>query len=807
MQQRDRNAIRYDQFVKPRRRRWPWVLLLVVIVLAALAAAAFAWMDMPTERPSPPPALSKAGGPVANESYRWKAVAVGGGGYISGISIDRTGKTMVARTDVYGAYIWDAGANVWKQLITAGAFPAADRMQDGIADGVYEIVVADSDPTRIYMAVKGKVYRSDDRGASFVLASAGNPFPLTWNANSEYRADGPYMAVDPVDPNLVLLGTPENGLWRSANAGASWARVASVPASIDRLPAPGMQAPGATLWFERAALGKPTGRIFAMASGRGMFVSSDRGVTFSPLASSTAHPLALHRGVFDRNGVFFGVDGLAKTVWSYRDGRWHNLTSESGLESKDFVTIAANPRSDQIILFDRGGAGYQSTDVGKSWSHVSHSASVGAGDPPWLKTSDEAFFTTGHVLFDPVIPNQLWVAAGAGIYHADMPPGNSVAAWVSQTRGIEELVTNDVIQAPGQSPVFAAWDFGIHVKNDLNAYSTTFQPNERGLIAAQQLDWTPADPGVVVTNASDTRMGCCSEDGNSVMAGYSRDGGRHWSKFAMLPTPPGTKPEDPWRMSFGTIAVASNDPENIVWEPAFNRTPFYTRNNGRSWDPVRLPDAIGDNPGSFEHHWYQRKTLTADKTAPSTFYLYHSGDAPNPGLLGLWRTTDGGAGWQRMFSGEIAPASNMAAKLRSVPGHAGHLFFTSAFAYISDTVLRRSVDGGATWTEVPEVTRVDDVAFGKAAPGASYPAIFVSGRVGGVYGIWRSVDDAASWHRLVDFPVGTLDQVTVVGADPDVFGRVYVGYKGSGWIWGEPAVCTAAPYRSLATTQCSSVGR
>jgi hypothetical protein len=140
-----------------------------------------------------------------------------------------------------------------------------------------------------------------------------------------------------------------------------------------------------------------------------------------------------------------------------------------------------------------------------------------------------------------------------------------------------------------------------------------------------------------------------------------------------------------------------------------------------------------------------------------------------------------------------------------VPGHPGNLFFTSAFEHTSDTGLRRSIDGGKTWQIVPSVTRVDDIAFGKAARGKTYPTLFLSGRVAGEYGIWRSVDNAASWQQLTDFPVGSLDQVSVVGADPDVFGRVYLGYVGSSWIWGEPAPCKPAPYRPLADLQCSLV--
>ncbi len=804
MEPHARRTVRYEDFVKPRRRRWPWILGLVMLLALAAAAAAL-WFTGHAEAHSPPPALSQAGGPVSAEAYQWKHVAIGGGGMISGLSSDAAGKTFVARTDVYGAYIWNASANHWSQLVTAASMPDTIRTQNGAAAGAYEIVVAPSRAQRIYMALQGRVYRSDDTGKHWIQPSAGNPFPLIWDANSEFRLHGPFMAVDPANPDIVLLGTPATGLWRSVDAGANWARVASVPVSKDRKPDAGAQAPGTMLWFERPAGGKPTGRLFALSSGNGMFVSNDRGATFTPLEAAGAQPMTLQRGTFDRRGTFFGVDDLTKSIWSYQKGRWRDLTSELGLTVREYAAVAASPRADQVIVVDRGGQGYTSTDGGATWSSISHSAKPGVGDPPWLRVANGAFFTTADLMFDPAVANRLWVAAGTGVFYADVSPGTVSLDWVSQTRGIEELVANDVIQPPGGSPIFAGWDFGMHVKDDLNAFSTTFAPGERTLMSVQQMDWTPAKPGFVVTNASDARLGCCSEDGNAVMAGTSTDGGRKWRKFASLPTPPGTKDDDPWRMSFGTIAVSSSDAQNIIWVPAFNRQPFYTADGGQSWTPVRLPGAVGDAWGSFRDLWLQRKTLTADKSLPGVFYLYHNGGGENAALLGLWRTRDGGKAWDKVFEGEIAPSSDMAAKLRSVPGHAGHLFFTSAFEHTSDTGLRRSIDGGSNWQVVPNVTRVDDIAFGKAAKGAAYPTIFLSGRVAGEYGIWRSVDDAGSWQRLVDFPVGTLDQVSVVGADPDVFGRVYLGYVGSSWIWGEPAPCKPAGYAPLADRQCSAV--
>lgn len=795
-----RRTVRYADFVTPRRRRWPWILALVVLVAAAAGGALFLLKGRSGSH-RPPPALSSAGQPVANETYQWRRVAIGGGGMITGLSSDASGQTLVARTDVYGAYMWDGEANRWSQMVTAAGMPERDRVQNGLAAGAYEVAVAPSLATRIYMVVRGRFYRSDDGGRHWAMPSAAAPFPFAADANGDARMRGPFMAVDPANADAVLLGTPAAGLWRSGDGGRSWSRVTSVPASQGQAGAPGT---GILIWYEQPAGGRPTGRIFALSAGRGMFVSSNGGTSFAPLGGSGAQPLTLQRGAFDRKGSFFGVDDLTKAIWSYRQGRWRNLTSELGLRASDYSSVAANPRADQVVVLDRGGAGYVSNDGGDSWNTITHSARVGDGDPPWLKTADQPYFLVTDLRFDAKTPNRLWAAHGMGVFHADLAPGASHLDWTSQTRGIEELVAYDVIQPPGQSPVFAGLDFGIHVKDDLTAFSTSFGPN-RNFIAAQQLDWTPAKPGFVVTNASDTRTTCCAEDGNAVMAGTSTDGGRSWAKFPTLPTPPGTKSDDPWRMSFGTIAVSSGDAGNIVWAPAFNRLPFYTTDGGRSWTPIDLPDAAGDAPGSFPTIWPQRKTLAADKAAPSTFYLYHSGEELNLALQGLWRSRDGGGSWTRVHAGEIAPGSGFAAKLRSVPGHAGHLFFTAAAHEASDTALRRSNDGGASWQVVPGVTHVEDVAFGKAARGAAYPAIYVVGQVGGAYGVWRSIDNAARWQRLVDFPLGSLDQVSVVGADPDVFGRVYIGYGGSGWIWGEPAPCAATAFAPGAASHCAAV--
>ena len=750
--------------------------------------------------------IATAVGPVAHETYAWKHVAIGGGGFITGYDSDPSGTTRIIRTDVYGAYLWLSDQKRWAQLVNSSSMPEPDRVQDGMNEGVFEIVVAPSDANRIYMAIKGHVYRSDNRGVSFSRVSRSSPFPLAFDPNSEFRNYGPFMAVSPTNPDVVFFGTPAKGLWRSDDAGETWQRVVSVPPGADLRPEAGIQSPGSVIWFERTSGGDHRGRIWVISQGHGVFVSSDEGRNFAPLsAADQPQPTTLKQGVFAPNGAFYGVDIERRRAWMFRDGVWTDLTGRSGLAAAEFAAVAVNPRTSQIFVFDEGGDVSRSSDGGESWSHLTHRSRVGDGDPPWLRVSNQSYFATGRVQFDPVIPNRMWVGAGTGVYFADVPEDATQITWTSESRGIEELVANDVVQPKGRPPMFAAWDFGVRAKDDLDAFSTTYGPKERVLIAVQQLAWSPSDPDFVVTNASDTRMTCCSQDGDSVLAGYSLNSGRTWSKFVSLPQPPGTKSDDPWRMSFGTIAVSSGDTSNIVWEPSFNRSPFYTKDRGLTWERVVFPGEQLPDTGSHSRYTFARKTLAADSVDAGVFYLVHSGEGANAKLTGLWKTRDGGATWQRVFKGEIAPDSRYSAKLRAVPGETGHLFFTSGVAEGSDTWLRRSTDGGVTWHIVSDVDHVDDVGFGKSAAGSSYPTIFISGRVAGVYGIWRSTDNALTWRRVAGFPVGTLDQVSVLEGDKDVFGRVYLGYKGSGWIYGQPTACNATGYRFPDDMECVAV--
>ncbi len=743
-------------------------LLPMAIMLFLSACGEVTSVTPPTPPPPTPPTPPSSG---VEFGYRWQPLRVGAGGFITGLALDPSGSTVLARTDTYGAYRWDGA--LWQQLVTSSSLPSEDVASEQSV-GVQAIAVAATDASRLYMAWNGHIYRSDDSGTHWRVRSS-----QTWvfNANDDWRTLNGKLSVDPLNRDTVLFGTPEAGLWRSDDGGVQWSAVTGLPRGQAERTGGVTNGPGVFgIAFDASggALNGKTRRLYAISHRNGVYQSVDNGSTWTRVSDAAQTDNGYSSLGIANDGTVYAA--TYNDVYRFKNGNW----SRTDPAPFSVSSVAVDPtNSARLYAFADSGNAWRSTDGGSRWQALTKTRTA-VGDVTWHATYGGGdFMSTAQVLFDPTRAGRLWQASGTGVWIADPNDAQGNIQWEDRSRGIEQLVGNDIVVPSSGVPVLAAWDFGLFRMDDLNTFPARRGPQNDRFNSAWDLDVSSGTPNFVVAVVSDHRY-CCSEDGQSVASGYSSDGGQTWQVFPSFPAPAydaNLVPQS-FRFGFGDIAVSASDTNNIVWLPSQNRGAYYTKDRGVRWQPVSLPGVAADALGNHFAFFLNRRVLTADRVLANTFYLAQSS-------AGVFRSSDGGSTWQRVFSGEIAPFSVFNAILESTPGVAGHLWFTAGPLDGLNSPLRRSSDGGATWTDVAGVTRVLAFGFGRAERAGGYPTVFIAGSVAGVYGLWRSGDEGANWTRIGTFPMGVMDTVKAVAGDPQIFGRVYVAFNGTGFAYGQ----------------------
>ncbi len=692
------------------------------------------------------------------------------------MDVDPAGKTYLVRTDTYGAYVSD-GSGPWRQLVTSASMPAADVASFSTTDspwfpqGVYEIRVAPSNPSRLYMIFIGSsylaqtVYRSDDRGVTWYRAGNGY-VPGSLDPNDGNRQNGEKMAVDPANPDVVYAGAA-GGLYVTTNGGSSWSLVAAVPPPTT--PAAGIA--GIAFDSTSGTTGGRTKTIYATSNGNGVYRSTDAGVTWA--AMPAGGPTTSAHAVVASDGALFMIaaDTSSNLLYRFMGGAWVRSAINPGGFNGDIRGLAVDPFNPARVICSRGSGHLSiSTDHGVTFSGWNWSQSLSATDVPWLQTQNVGPGTSmavASIRLDPVTPNKLWYSEGTGVWYVTNPSATSSNTWRSFSAGIEQLVAYDVTVPPGSSYVFVAGGdksvFRTLRSNTAYPSSDVTMGHTDPLIPAWAVNYSRINPQHVVAVINGIGYGI-----NPGYSGYSLDGGATWTQF---PTQPAS--------GFGGDIIAPTI-DNIIMVVGVDGRAYRTTNRGASWA------ALSGVPGSLHAGGFsvQKHILAVDGgydgVRNKTLYLYAAGS-------GTWRSTDDGTTWSRVSTMTLS-GDYYGVKLRSVPGQAGHLFLTVGRVGSPGSphpwdgaYLYRSTDGGVTWSQVTGVGEPYDVALGAPAPSQSYPAIYFAGWYKNVRGIWRSVDNTASWEQIGPFPNGSLDMINTLAASRDTYGELYVAFQGSGW--------------------------
>ena len=709
--------------------------------------------------------------------HQWKPVKIGGGGWVTGLVVHPGKKDLVyGRTDVGGVYRWNAETSSWRQLIVAESLPkslfAETKGNPGTkAVSLYHvesIAIAPSAPEVLFVAAgtstsaPGMLLRSRDYGTSFELTHLSVPIA----GNAEYRTSE-RIVVHPADAAIVLYGTRTAGLWRSADGGMNWTQIPTdqipVADAIDK-----HQVGVVKVLFDPAN----TGRAYASVAGRGIYRSDDAGLTWTPIleAGLWAEDMEIAGGIlYAAAKKAFGLRRYDPTAG------WTNITPN---KNQNLSEVAVDPANPAVVYTVAGGFQqfFRSTDSGATWTNLGTNTLSDKGranfQSPfgWKMTSTlRNWLSIGELIIDPHHPGRLWFSEGMGVWRSDDTlVTNDTPTFHDISDGIEEMVANDIVAMPGGKVITAVWDRLGFFHTDLDKGPAAQLGLTDEFNSCWSLATTPADVGFVAAAVTHHIVH------GKVFSGTSEDGGVTWKRFGSVNESGDNHPKG---LRFGEMVVAADDIKNLVWHPRSDEKGLhYSTDGGATWKAsnVQLDDWHAFSFGS-------RRRVTADGALPGTFYLHQW----NPGRILV--SKDRGATYHD--TGAKLAGWTYHSKLEATPRRAGHLWFMHGRDYAAKPdALSRSTDGGVTWTALPFFDQAWALGFGKAKVESGYPTLFVFGRsaADSALGVWRSTDEGATWDRVAGYPLGIFDSVTVIAGDPGIFGRVYIGWSGNSFAYGEP---------------------
>ncbi|WP_406054755.1 1,4-beta-glucanase [Streptomyces sp. NBC_01077] len=701
---------------------------------------------------------------VAKSGYRWRNAVMGGTGFITGVLFHPSVRGLAyARTDIGGAYRWDDGTERWT--------PLTDHLgwDDSNLLGVEAMAVDPAHPDRVYLALgtytqswagTGAVLRSEDRGATWKRTD----LTVKLGANEDGRGCGERLLVDPRNSDTLWLGTRHDGLLRSTDRGATWTAV-SFPAT------PSATGQGITLLV---AAGRGVyagwGDSDGTAGNPNLFRTSDgkawEPVPGQPTGTAATVPIRAAYDRLDRElyvtyanapGPNGQSDGSVHKLHT-ANGKWTEVTpvkpggatSDGGTDTFGYGGVAVDAGRPGTLVVSTNNRWaetdtvFRSTDGGGTWKSLGDEAFLDVSETPyltWGKDKPKFGWWVQAVGLDPFDSEHVVHGTGATLYAT-----RDLKHWAPQIRGLEEASVVQLVSPPtGEAHLISgSRDIGVLYHERLTASPSRGLATNPVFGSATGLAQAALKPSYVVRTGS-------GDNGNGA---WSNDGGKTWAPFEAQPAAAKDAPG---------LIVTNADGSVLLWALAHWDGTLYpahrSADNGATWSEVTsLPKGA---------------VLVADPVDPTSFYAFDTTAGT------LCASTDSGLTFSARATG--LSSGDAGFQLAAAPGRSGDLWLSA-----KANGLYRSTDGGAGFTKVGSCRASHTLGFGKAAEGASYPAIYMAGGIEDFNAIHRSDDEARTWTRINDDQHQWGWTGTAITGDPRVHGRVYLATNGRGVQYGEP---------------------
>lgn len=681
---------------------------------------------------------------VTDTGWTYGQVAVGGGGFVTGVFSTCEEGVYYARTDVGGAYRWDDSAKQWKSL---NYWVSEDDV------GLMGISAIATDPTnaaKVYLLAgteyfsggKTCILVSDNYGESFTAVDVTDLIKV--HGNGMGRGNGERLAVDPNNTNIIYAGGNSGGMIKSTDGGYTWDVVSSFPVTYTT----NKNGINIILADPSSVKDGVTQRIYAAVSSDSdnIYVSEDAGSTWNLLPNTIkAMP---QRMKLDSKGNLYVTYGDTEGPWGMSSGSVYKYDISAGTAeniapaSTPFSDIAIDPNDENRMVLTtactwsqqpNGAFGdiiYVTTDGGKSWTNIISSATMEDNGMSWIDSY--AYHWCSALALNPFDTNEIMVTSGNGIFACDNIWDENPVLYFN-SKGIEETVPMDMITLEDYPLVSAALDYDGFVHEDIYT-SAARHGGQIGsvtsiTIAPQNRDYWAKVGG------SDSGMAL----------NYTTDGGETWNSI--------TKSPESGKIYYNGSVAFNADGSRLIWSPENAYNAYYTEDFGKTWTQCE---------GLMGKDYY----IIGDSINPDYVYAY--------GNDKLYRSTDGGKSFEKIATDLFI----MEDRLCVNPTVEGSFYLPAGGGlYVTE-------DYGTTLTKVDGVKLCNAVSLGKAKNEGDPYVIYIYGTTtdSDTVGIYMSEDSGASWQRVNDdaHRFGGLGNGDWICGDLNVYGRVYMSTVGLG---------------------------
>lgn len=781
-------------------------------------------------------------------AYHYENLPIPGGGYVTGFLFHPQKENILyIRTDIGGSYKFDYISQKWDSLTEtvsmhdlSETFPIALAVHPQkpemlyIASGVNNSSDESGKPW-------GKLSVSRDYGQSFIHRKI--PFYVHGNMNG--RGTGLRLVKDPCDENTLYFATQKNGLMRTRDLGLTWElletggerymtfvwcspdgktiiagsagvttgteamRGHSLYVSYDggnhfeEMPMPeSIKIPGSKWSGYVAHRYDYDGKYFyctLVNTGKTSYVVK----TGYSCDSGDVIGGRILRYSFDEKGRIAGFEDITPDCEADQCGL--HLCAKETVRDYGFGGISSCSRMPGLLAAstlcrDEGDMVFISRDYGQSWQVALFDLSIGnmSFQTPYMKPEYNGGHSLIHWLSDvkinPFCADEVWFNTGTGVF-VSRNFTREDRSFRDCCNGIEETVHLNVYGMV-DGPVMA-----LDIVGDLGgfAFKDKGQPCENSFADAHgnryitciNADFSDLHPETVVVTPRGNWTG--KTKGGLIL---SHDYGQNFERIA-LPYGISDYLDERFRkiecpnVNSGWVALSS-DKKAIVYGVAegidlFAKGLIVSTDCGKSFEKSRIYDQNGAEISNTQ----ESIKVFADRVNSDRFYGFGDG-------ITAYVSNDKGKSF-RQISGAAFPEDLCirmidCANKTEIRGEAGKegIFYAALGSY----GLYKMVFSGKENEQKLTLNKLSGegeavyrVGLGLLTPESDYQssnkALYICGKIEGIYGFFRSFDDGKSWEKI-NSDIQQFGDINSIDGDCRVFGRYYIATGSFGLKCGEP---------------------